>query len=45
MAGLLTYTLRFGLPNSLRESDLKIESRLAVLTAAGTVLDFHQIPF
>jgi len=43
LAGLLTYT---GFVWSSRvNSDLRINKTLMVLTAAGTVQDFHLIPF
>jgi len=42
MAGLLTCSLFFAFPYSTVAIDLK---RVTELTAAGTVQDFHPIPF
>jgi hypothetical protein len=46
MAGLLTYTLFTGLPVKINFMTVaKVGKKLIVLTAAGTVPDFHGIPF
>jgi len=47
MAGLLTYSpLLTGLPiRRLTNSGMKIIKELKELTAAGTVQDFHPIPY